>query len=113
MVKDITYIDSALRSILKKHEGSLQFTANDDNKCEAAGRKEVMQGKQKVQGHFFASIIPKPKDVRFYYFPLYTHQDQVEPLMLPELRKFLKGKTCFHIRGLNEELVENINILGR
>lgn len=111
MKKDLEYIDSTLRGILKNHSGILKFTSDDGTKCEATGTKEVMQGKQKVAGHYFASVIPKPKDIRFYYFPLYTHESDVRPLMIPELEKFLKGKTCFHIKGLNQELIGSLEAM--
>ncbi len=65
-----------------------------------------MQGKQKVDGHYFASIVPKPKDIRLYFFPIYTHADQFN--LSPELRKMLKGKSCFHIRKLDDELSSEI-----
>ena len=67
-----------------------------------------MQGKQKVDGFYFGSVIPKPKDVRLYFFPIYTHTDEMGEL--PEnLKKALKGKSCFHIKFLDEEMIENLN----
>ena len=72
-----------------------------------AGTKEVMQGKQKVQGHYFASVIRKPKDIRLYIFPIYTHVDNFD--ISAELSKSLKGKSCFHIKKLNPDTDNEIN----
>lgn len=73
---------------------------------EVCGKKEVMQGKQKVDGYYFASIVPKPKDIRLYFFPIYTHADAFSPS--EELNKCLKGKSCFHIKKLSPELETEI-----
>lgn len=66
------------------------------------GTKPGMQGKQKVDGYYFASILSKPKDCRLYFFPIYTHLDEFE--LSDELKKCLKGKSCFHIKKLNNKL---------
>lgn len=84
--------------------------------CEQAGgilfkgRIACMQGKQKTEGHYFASIIRKPKDMRFYFFPIYTHPDHYLPLK-GDLKSFLKGKSCFHIRYLNDDLKQELDAL--
>jgi hypothetical protein len=70
------------------------------------GTKEVMQGKQKVDGYYFASVIPKAKDCRLYYFPLYTHKDEFS--LSEELQKALKGKSCFHIKKMSAEIEKEI-----
>ncbi len=70
-----------------------------------------MQGKQKVDGFYFGSVIPKPKDVRLYFFPMYTHKKQLHGKMSPELSKFLKGKSCFHIKHLTPELEKEIGTM--
>jgi hypothetical protein len=69
-----------------------------------------MQGKQKTDGHYFASLIAKPKDIRFYFFPIYTHLNAY-PEVSKELKRFLKGKSCFHIRYINEALEQEVDQL--
>ena len=71
------------------------------------GSKEVMQGRQKVDGHYFAGLIPKAKDLRLYFFPIYTHPQKF-PELSPELRKTLKGKSCFHLKNLSDESIEEL-----
>jgi hypothetical protein len=66
-----------------------------------------------VDGHYFASTVLKPKDVRFYFFPIYTDPELCT--LSPDLEKMLKGKSCFHIKRLNTELkqeVENMIAVG-
>ena len=74
-----------------------------------SGTKERMQGKQKVDGYYFGSLVQKPKDVRLYFFPIYTHPDQFK--LSEDLQKFLKGKSCFHVKKLNEELLSEIEAM--
>ena len=72
-----------------------------------------MQGKQEVEGIYFASVVPKPKDVRLYFFPIYTHKEEFVEIS-ENIRKCLKGKSCFHIKNMNLELeVEIISMIEK
>lgn len=84
----------------------LRVRKDEPNVLELCGKKEVMQGKQKVDGYYFSSIVPKPKDIRLYFFPIYTHVKAFSPS--DELKKCLKGKSCFHIKKLSPELETEI-----
>lgn len=75
---------------------------------ELIGKKPMMQGKQMVDGYYFATIMKKEKDVRLYFFPIYTH-DQEFSYLSPELRKMLKGKSCFHIKKIDDTLKAEIS----
>ncbi len=102
MTKDIAEIQKKLKSIVTAHLGPLKILKESETNIEFAGTIEVLQGKQMVDGHYFCSIMPKPKDVRFYFFPIYTHVDKFS--LSTELHKLLKGKSCFHVKYLTEEL---------
>jgi len=107
MKETVEEINSALRAMLEKHTPKLQIRKNTPENFEAAGTIEAMQGKKKVDGFYFASVMPKPKDVRLYYFPIYTHVDDFKDI--PEdLRKCLKGKSCFHIKKMDKSLEKSI-----
>ena len=99
-------IEATLREILKSHVPTLRVRKDEKNVLEVCGKKEVMQGKQKVDGFYFGSVVPKPKDIRLYYFPIYTHPTEFAPS--DELKKCLKGKSCFHIKKLSPELETEI-----
>jgi hypothetical protein len=81
----------------------LQVRKNEALLFELAGTKETMQGKQLVSGLYFASVIPKPKDVRFYFFPIYTNPEEFEWISTG-MKKYLKGKSCFHFKKFDNEL---------
>ena len=110
MTKDINEIQAKLIDILKEQIDVLKISAETENKFEVSGTIEAMQGKKKVDGIYFASVVPKPKDVRFYFFPTYTHKEQIGEL--PEnLKKALKGKSCFHVKYMDDEFENNIKEL--
>lgn len=107
MKTEIIDIQTTLQAILTTHTPTLQVRVQNETTFEVAGTKEVLQGKKKVDGHYFATVMQKPKDCRFYFFPIYTHVDAFKDIS-PELRKYLKGKSCFHIKKLSADLETEI-----
>lgn len=105
MKTTVEEIKSALLAALEAHEPSLRHRGTTANRT-FEGTIPTMQGRQKVDGHYFASIVEKPKDVRLYFFPIYTHVDAFS--ISKELDKALKGKSCFHIKKLSPELESEI-----
>lgn len=103
---ELKEIENTIKGLLEEQMPPLRTRVDTEKAFEVAGTKEVMQGKQKVDGHYFATIMPKPKDVRFYFFPIYTHVDHYE--LSPNMQKFLKGKSCFHIKKLDEDLIAEL-----
>lgn len=103
MQKDLTALKQILVDILQTHDEVFKVVEDSDAKYEVSGTVPAMQGKKKVDGIYFASVVPKPKDVRFYFFPLYTHREKLIEALSDELKKALKGKTCFHIKALSDE----------
>ena len=110
MTTDVKEIREKLVSILKEHLEVLKITSDTYDKFEVSGTIEAMQGKKKVDGIYFSTVVPKPKDVRFYFFPTYSHKEQLGELP-DNLKKFLKGKSCFHIKKMDEELETNLKEL--
>lgn len=104
--KDLIEIQDFLHTILREACPPLQIRKEGEAGIEAAGTKEVMQGKQKVDGHYFASTVKKPKDIRFYFFAIYTDPQLFS--LSEDLKKMLKGKSCFHIKMLNDDIKEEL-----
>lgn len=107
MITDLNEIREKLKSILTSYDQSLRVRVDKEANFEVCGTIEAMQGKKKVDGMYFASLVPKPKDIRWYFFPSYTHADRFENLS-SEMQKMKKGKSCFHIKQLNDELISEI-----
>lgn len=109
MKKEVDWILDFLKHVLRKRQPELKEKTSEKGFLEFFGTKEVMQGKQKVDGHYFAGLVAKPKDARFYFFPIYTHAQAFS--LSPELKKALKGKSCFHIKSLSEEMEQEISAM--
>lgn len=113
MKTEIIEIREALKSTLEDFLGPLRVRVDKPSNFEVNGTIEAPQGKKMVQGIYFSSIVPKEKDVRFYFYPAYTHPQEFENISAT-LKKFKKGKSCFHIKFLNEELENEIkNLLSK
>lgn len=110
MKTDVQEIQNTLIGFLKNHQPSLKINAETAVKFEVSGTIPTMQGKQKVDGFYFASVIPKAKDCRLYFFPIYTDTEAFADIS-PELRKCLKGKSCFHIKKMDAQLEQDIKAM--
>lgn len=103
---ELTEIFQELIKIHKDFLEPLKVAKSSEVMQEFSGTFEVMQGKQKVQGHYFSSVLLKDKDVRFYFFPLYIHEQAFN--LSEALRKQLKGKTCFHLKKIGKNELDEI-----
>lgn len=107
MKTPVDEIHRILRQLFLETVPPLRIRKDLPGVLEVCGTKETMQGKQKVDGYYFGSVVPKPKDIRLYFFPIYTHPEAFADLN-PQLRKMLKGKSCFHITRLDTDLEASI-----
>ncbi|UCC20143.1 MAG: hypothetical protein JSV62_02345 [Promethearchaeota archaeon] len=71
------------------------------------GNKEVSLFGKKPQPTYIAGVIRQKNYVSFYFSPIYSHPDIFENIS-PELRKFLKGKSCFNINKTTPQLLKEI-----
>lgn len=106
MSTELPKLQSQLKDLLRAQCPPLKVRKDLDTTFEVAGTIPTMQGKQKVDGYYFASIVPKPKDIRLYFFPIYTHVSSFS--ISDDLKKQLKGKSCFHLKNVDESLLSEI-----
>jgi len=110
MKKDISEITETLKSTLGNFLGPLKVKVDKPGNFEVNGTIQAPQGKKMVDGIYFSSIVPKDKDVRFYFYPSYTHASEFEDLS-ETLKKFKKGKSCFHVKYLDDTLEAEIKAM--
>ena len=78
------------------------------------GHYEIYYGKEvEVLGKrypelLFASMLIQKGYIGFYFFPIYIDEAQKKKLA-PELLRCLKGKTCFHLKKNDPQLLAQIN----
>jgi hypothetical protein len=100
-------IFARLKELLVKYNPP--FTPKTDNErwYDLYLMKDVEILGRKRKEVWFAGIIIQKAYVGFYYMPVYAEPER-KKLFKPELLRLLKGKSCFHIKKLDEELVKQI-----
>ena len=102
-----------LRGLMKKYEDRFTVKTDLEGRYELWAIKDVIIEGRKRKEVFFASAIIQSSYVGFYYMPVYV-DEEIRALFSPALLKLLKGKSCFHIRGLDEILEADVgNALKR
>jgi hypothetical protein len=99
MITDKKEILAELKKILSANSKGLKITKDSDKGFELSGTKTVTAFKKEFNGMFFASAKIQGGFVGFYFFPIYTHAGEFKDLPA-ELKKCLKGKSCFHFKKL-------------
>jgi hypothetical protein len=107
MQEELVEIFSKIKNILKQYENPLQPKFDLDSKYDLWSFKDIDIDGRKRKEIFFASIIIQSTYVGFYYMPIYIDTDLKDVFEL-ELLSLLKGKSCFHIRKIDEKLEKQI-----
>lgn len=96
-----------LKAVLKKYEDPLKPKIDLDSKYDLWSFKDLEILGRKRKEVYFGGLIIQSSYVGFYYMPVYT-DNEIEKVFKPELLKLKKGKSCFHIRKLDDELLSQI-----
>jgi hypothetical protein len=88
----------AARSGSVRNKRDLQLWSEKRVEIEGRKRKEV----------YFAGLIVQKSYVGFYFMPVHTHAE-AKALFAPELLSLLKGKSCFHVKRLDDKLEAQID----
>jgi hypothetical protein len=107
MKEDLVTIFKGLKKILKKYEHPLKPKFDLDSKYDLWSFKDLEIDGRKRKEMYFAGLIIQSNYVGFYFMPIYT-DTKLKDVFKPELLSVLKGKSCFHIKSLNEKLINQI-----
>ena len=107
MTTDQTQIIAELKPILKKYSPPYEPKKDGEGGCDLYYFGEVEAFGRKYDEMFFAAIQKMKNYVGFYYMPIYANPELAKKLH-PDLLKLLKGKSCFHIKKLDENLKKHI-----
>jgi len=107
-----------IKKILEKHSSNFlikeQYIGSQAKQQKPGfylyGSKEVSLFGKKPQPTYIAGVIQQKNYVSFYFSPIYSHPDFFKNIN-PDLKKFLKGKSCFNIKKINPQLLEEIEDL--
>jgi hypothetical protein len=99
-----------LKPLLSVYQPPLIAIADYESRYELyTGKPVTIDGRQKSTLAFSALII-QTGYVGFYFMPIYANPTLISTLK-PELLKTLKGKSCFHIKKIDEEVLNQIKQL--
>lgn len=108
-----------LKSLLKKHSPGFDVKESIPNSTAKIKKEQYhLYGKKiisiipkrKPQPTYVSGIIKQKDFIGFYSLPIYSHPN-LFLIKNETLKKSLKGKSCFHIRKLDEEIVDEIESL--
>lgn len=108
MKTDLIEIFQTIRAAMQPYE-ALGFTCriNTEHEYDLWSEKNVvLLGRQRNEIYFAGLKILKG-DVTLHFMLLYTNPE-VKEFLHADLLKLLKGKSCFHIKKLDEILMEHI-----
>lgn len=103
MASDLLAIFDTLRRLIGKYEGPLTAKMDIQGRYDLWSIKDVVIDGRKKKEVAFASAIIQSSYVGFYFMPAYV-ENQMKLVFEPELLKLLKGKSCFHIRKMDDKL---------
>ena len=107
MQENLVDIFQKLKRILMEYEDPLKSKFDLDSKYDLWSFKEIEIVGRKRKEVNFATLIIHSKHVGFYFMPIYSDADLKE-VFDPELLSTLKGKSCFHIKNLDEQMETQI-----
>ncbi len=69
--------------------------------------EEVSLFGKKPQQTYVAGVIQNKNYVSFHLMPIYSDPELIEDV-IPELKKYMKGKSCFNIKKTSENLLKSV-----
>jgi hypothetical protein len=88
-------------------KGSVEKTGGKDGQVSLISKKEMEIKGRKISEAWLAGALIQKGYVGFYFMPVYV-APEIKNELHPELLKCLKGKSCFHIKKLDDELANQI-----
>lgn len=96
-----------VKTLIKKYEPPFIARSDFDSRYELWSEKDVEIAGRKRKEVYFAGLIIQSNYVGFYYMPVYA-ETTLKDVFGSELLATLKGKSCFHIKKLDEKLLSQI-----
>jgi len=109
--RDLGEIFDRIEESLRRYSPPLAVrtgTVRDMRDLHLWSEKEVETEGRKRKEVFFAGAIVQKGYVGFYFMPVYAEPEK-NALFAPELLALLKGKSCFHVRQLDDELQRRVD----
>jgi hypothetical protein len=105
--QDKIAIFNAIKPLLQEYAPPLIPDIDSSSDYGLSSPKQVVIAGRTYKKVFFASVEIAKAFVGFYYMPIYADAG-LKSVLQPELLAMLKGKSCFHIKTLTPEVLEQI-----
>lgn len=109
---DLPALFAELKAILAEFSPPLVVTKDAPGSFELSTPNPVVINGKRRPNLFFAAVTIQGSFVGFYYMPVYTDAEAAA-LFSPRLLKMRKGKSCFHVKGMDDELESQIRAVLR
>jgi hypothetical protein len=106
-MSDLDLIFLEIRSLLQKYSPPFVAKVSTEDFYDLWSIRDLVIEGRKRSEVYFAAVKKNKGYVGFYFMPVYIESEQ-KKLIPPDLLKCLKGKSCFHIKTLSAELIQQI-----
>jgi hypothetical protein len=109
--RDLDEIFDRIEASLRRYSPPLSArtgTVRDKRDLHLWSEKDVEIDGRKRAEVFFAGAIVQKGYVGFYFMPVYADSERKD-LFAAELLRLLKGKSCFHVKELDDDLEGRID----
>ncbi len=103
----LTIFKALKKEVKPYHKGNLKPRIDIEGKYDLWVEKPVMVAGKQKDDIYFVGLLVQSNYVGFYFFPVYTNPDLKDDLA-PGLAKSLKGKSCFHIKKIDDTVLEEV-----
>ena len=104
---NLEYIFNALKTELIVYCPPFVIRNETPRRIELWSEKDLVIEGRKRKEVYFAGLIIQKGYVGFYFMPVYI-ESEVKQIFSPDLLRLLKGKSCFHIKNINGNSLQDI-----
>lgn len=104
---DLQEIFDTLKASMRQYQPPFTAKMDDSSHFDLWSVKDLVIEGRKRKEVYFAGLIIQKSYVGFYFMPVYA-EDAIKLFFPPELLARLKGKSCFHIKKLDPQLLQQI-----
>lgn len=97
-----------MKILLEKNAKQMVSKVHTESRFDLWSEKDVIFAGKKRSEVYFAEASIKKDYVGFYFMPIYIDLEELKKQLGPELLKLPKGKSCFHVKHLDEKLTAQI-----
>ena len=104
---DLKAIFKELRPRLAAYQPPFKPKRDEPGYYDLWSFKDVVIDGRKRKEIFFAGLITQKYHVGLYFMPIYA-ETKLATVFEPELLALLKGKSCFHVKKLDEHILKQV-----